>query len=64
MVDPDTKWKISVDKMHSDIDWTPYDGLEINGKIKSVVLRGKWLLKDGKVVTENLKQGQFVPAPV
>ncbi len=62
IVDPDKKWTISADNMHSNIDWTPYKGIEITGRIESVMLRGNWLLKDHKQVDDNLNHGNFVSA--
>jgi dihydropyrimidinase len=62
IVDPDKKWTITKDNMHSNIDWTLYEGMEIYGKVESVMLRGKWLLKDGEQANHSLKQGQFISA--
>ena len=59
---PEGAGQISVKKLHSAIDWSPYENLEIRGKINDVMLRGKWLLRDSKVKKRNLKKGKFVKA--
>ena len=60
--DPHGKGKITVKKLHSKVDWTPYEGMITEGKIESVMLRGNWLMKDGNKIESNLKKGRFVPA--
>jgi dihydropyrimidinase len=59
---PAGKGKITTKKLHSNVDWTPYEGMETEGKIESVMLRGNWLLKDGAQIESGLKQGRFIPA--
>ena len=59
---PEGKGKITAKELHSNTDLTPYEGMETEGQIESVMLRGKWLLKDGEEVNSNLKKGRFVPA--
>ena len=53
---------ISAERLHSATDWSPYEGLKTKGRVESVMLRGQWLLQEGKVVEENLNKGRFVPA--
>ena len=53
---------IKAEHLHSNTDWSPYEGREVQGRIDSVMLRGKWLIKDGKKQTKNLKKGKFVKA--
>ena len=60
--DPRGNGKITVEDMHSNTDWSPFEGLQTSGTIESVMLRGKWLLKNKKLQKANLKKGRFVPA--
>ncbi len=53
---------IQVKNLHSNTDWSPYEGTELEGQIESVMLRGNWLMKDGNLQKKNLSQGQFVKA--
>ena len=59
---PAGKNKITTKELHSNVDWTPYEGMETEGQIESVMLRGNWLFKEGKQVKPSLKQGRFIPA--
>ena len=59
---PAGKGKITAKELHSNVDWTPYEGMVTEGKIESVMLRGNWLLKDGAQIESSLKQGRFIPA--
>ena len=58
---PEGEGIIKADNMHSASDWTVYEGKKTSGVIESVLLRGSWLLKDGKLQEGNLHKGQFVP---
>ena len=59
---PKGKNKITAKNLHSDVDWTPYEGMETEGQIESVMLWGKWLVKNREEIKSNLKNGRFVPA--
>lgn len=48
----DAPWTISNDGVLSRCGWTPYDGRAISATIEQTYLRGRPLLKDGKVVAE------------
>ncbi len=59
---PEGTSQIRADNLHSAVDWTPYEGITIEGKIESVLLRGKWLLKEERLIESNLSHGCFVKA--
>ncbi len=46
LYDPNATWSISVDNHHMNIDYSAYEGIEINGKVDTVIARGQ-------VVVEN-----------
>lgn len=49
IIDPEIEWEITADKLHSKAGFTPYEGRKIKGKPVISILRGKVLLKDGRV---------------
>jgi len=53
---------ISAENLHSNTDWSPYEGRKVDGKLEAVMLRGQWLIKDGKLQEDNLRQGRFIRA--
>jgi carbamoyl-phosphate synthase/aspartate carbamoyltransferase/dihydroorotase len=38
--------------MFSKVGWTPFDGLEVAGRVVRVVLRGELVYKDGRVLAQ------------
>jgi len=50
--DPDKKFTISVDKMHSDYDHTIWEGKELHGYPVMTFSRGKLVFKDGEFLGE------------
>ncbi len=59
---PEGESTIRAKELHSAAGWSVYEGIQINGEIESVMLRGNWLLKDGELQEENLNKGQFIKA--
>ncbi len=45
--------------VHENVDYTPYEGMELAGKVKSTFLRGQALVRDGAWVGE-AQAGKFV----
>ena len=56
--DPEEDWTISSENQHQNVDYTPYEGFNVSGKIKHVFLRGNHVVNDG-VITEK-PFGKFV----
>lgn len=46
--DPEEEWEIGADALHMNVDWSPYQGFKCTGKVKSVLLRGRVLVEDGR----------------
>ena len=55
----DKKWKISKNNHHMNVDYNPYEGFLVSGKVQSVMLRGNLVIHNEKLVSEN-KSGVFV----
>lgn len=46
--DPNWKGKITQTRLHEQVDYTPYEGLAVNGRIRATLLRGQVLVRDGQ----------------
>ena len=51
-VDENTSHEIRASEMHSHCGWTPFEGWQVRGRLRKVVLRGKTAFEDGKVLVE------------
>ncbi len=59
--DPKKKWTMSADKLLMQVDFTNYDGWQMEGAVKATFLRGEKLYEDG-VFCGPRHMGRFVPA--
>ncbi len=57
--DPNQVHKLSVDTHHMNVDYSAYEGWEVKGKCKTVILRGQVAIDNGEVKIEK-GYGQFV----
>jgi dihydropyrimidinase len=59
ILDPHEEHTLSVKTHHMNVDYSSYEGMKLKGKIKSVLLRGKVVVDNGK---ENVNKGfgQFI----
>lgn len=48
--DPSAWWKLDRENLHSPLDYSPYEGMEVAGKARTVLLRGQYVVKDGQFV--------------
>ena len=46
----DQEWIISNEGLFTKAGWTPFEGLEVKGKIVKVVLRGETVFEDGQII--------------
>ena len=58
--DPNPLASVSHAALHENVDYTPYEGFELAGKVQTVLLRGQALIKAGQWV-DRLPGGDFVP---
>lgn len=58
--DPEEQHTISVDTHHMNADYSSYEGFEVTGKVKQVILRGKLAIDNGECKIEK-GYGQFIP---
>ena len=48
-VDPDVRYTISNEALHTKCGWTPFAGMTVTGRVRRVVLRGVEVFKDGHI---------------
>lgn len=54
-IDPDAEYVIGADGYESKCGWSPFDGWKVNGRVETVVIRGKQIVSGGKVISNDLK---------
>jgi allantoinase len=59
VLDPDRAWTVRGAELHSGVGWTPYEGMEIRGRVTHTFLRGRAAYEDARV-TGRPGDGRFV----
>jgi len=59
ILNPEGLTKVAATSQAMNVDYTPYEGLELKGAVERVYLRGKPVVKDGQFVGD-LSQGKFL----
>ena len=57
--DPERKMTLSTETLHENVDWTPYDGLEVQGWPVVTLSRGRIVVENGQFLG-SAGQGQFI----
>jgi len=52
---PNTPWQIQAPLMHGKADWSPYEGMDISGRVEHVFLRGQPLVTDTEFVGQQIQ---------
>ncbi|ARM75368.1 dihydropyrimidinase [Acidianus manzaensis] len=60
VIDPNKKVRISADVLHSNIDYTIYDGIEVEGWNTMTIRRGEIAYEDGQVIAKK-GSGKYTP---
>lgn len=47
LFDPGEAWQIEAEKMHMNVDFSPYAGITVRGSVRFVLLRGATAIEDG-----------------
>ena len=58
--DPDARWTKSVDEHHMDVDYSCYEGMEVQGRVETVMLRGDVII-DGDEYLGTKGDGRYLP---
>jgi carbamoyl-phosphate synthase/aspartate carbamoyltransferase/dihydroorotase len=48
-VDPDARYTLGGDELHTKCGWTPFEGMSVRGRVRRVVLRGQTAFEDGNI---------------
>ena len=59
VIDPDARWTVDASKSESVAKWSPFDGMQVQGKVVRTVVRGK-VVFDGDHVSGQPGDGEFV----
>lgn len=57
--DPRKRITLSTESLHENVDWTPYEGIELNGWPETTISRGELIVEDGQFRGQE-GRGQFV----
>jgi dihydropyrimidinase len=57
--DPRPRWSVRHGDLHDNVDHTPYEGRQIQGRVRDVFLRGHHVVRDG-VLADDLPPGEFL----
>lgn len=57
--DPNAQKHLSTETLHENVDWTPYQGLAVQGWSRHTLSRGQWIVRDGEFVGET-GRGKYV----
>ncbi len=60
MVDLSKQWTLSKDSLIGKSGWTPYEGLEVKGRVAATIIRGRVAARDGRP-TGTLGKAAFIP---
>jgi len=50
--DPGAEWVVSTANLHENCDWTPYNGVQLEGRVVSTLVRGQVVIAHGAFVGE------------
>jgi dihydropyrimidinase len=50
LFDPQERRTITQPELHHTSDYTPYEGMEASGLVRSVLVRGEYVIRDGRFV--------------
>lgn len=51
-VDEQADYEFHAAEMHTRCGWTPFEGMQVKGRVRRVVLRGRTAFEDGKILVE------------
>ena len=58
--DPSAPTRLTVAAMNDGLDWTPYDGMQVPGRVRDVIARGERVVADGRWVGDE-HRGEYLP---
>jgi dihydropyrimidinase len=61
IIDPKLEAKITLERLHSKVDYTIYEGFKVKGYPIATVARGEVIVKEGQFATDSSANGLFLP---
>ncbi len=61
LIDPDERWTIRAEDSFSTQGYTPFEGIEVTGRVKSTFVRGNLVFHEGEMVGDRI--GEYQPRP-
>jgi dihydropyrimidinase len=58
--DPSAPTRLTLELMNDGLDWTPYDGIEVPGRVRDVLARGERVVADGRWAGDE-HRGEYLP---
>jgi dihydropyrimidinase len=58
--DPSAPTRLTLELMNDGLDWTPYEGIEVPGRVRDVLARGERVVEDGRWAGEE-HRGEYLP---
>ncbi|MEW6266707.1 MAG: amidohydrolase family protein [Thermodesulfobacteriota bacterium] len=52
ILNPEEKWTIAAGQLKTAVGWTPYEGLEVTGKVTTTIIRGRIVYHQGEILGE------------
>ncbi len=59
LIDPNLCIKVTADKLHHKVDWTPYEGMELCGWARYVIINGEVIIRDRELI-QGVRTAQFI----
>lgn len=60
VLDPGAGWTVRAEELHSGAGWTPYEGMELRGRVTVAIVRGRLAYQNGRVLARP-GDGRFIP---
>ncbi len=60
VLDPAARWRVTHTELHENVDHTPYEGVDVHGRVRDVFLRGRHAVVDGRLA-DDLPTGHYLP---
>lgn len=58
--DSEKVWKVTNEKLHHNVDYTPYEGMALTGFPSETLLRGQVVTRNGELVNSDRMNGEFI----
>jgi dihydroorotase len=51
-IDPDARYTLGSQELHTRCGWTPFEGIPVRGRLRRVTLRGQTAVEDGRITVQ------------